>query len=497
MRIYPLLSGLVEKAIEAGLIEPRDRIYTRNQVMGFLRLEDFPDQMESPVDAPIPDLLEEIIDWAVKEHVIENVFDEKEILTASIMNCFVARPSAVNETFHLKYQESPEAATDFFYNLSKKSNYIQMKRISHNIHFPADTAYGQMDITINLSKPEKDPEQIKREREKKQQVDYPKCVLCVENEGYLGRTGYPARANHRVIQIPLLGENWYLQYSPYVYYQEHSIVLAEEHRDMKIDEQTFGRLLAFVEKFPHYFIGSNADLPIVGGSILSHDHYQAGRYEFAMNRAEEQFSFKLENFPEVRAAVLNWPLSVIRLRHSKKEKLHMGAADILQTWKQYSDEASEVVAFSGDTPHNTITPIARMKDGEYELDLVLRNNRTSGEHPMGVFHPHADVQHIKKENIGLIEVMGLAVLPARLKDELAEIRDFLVDETNKVADYHEEWAKQLHEEYGTVADLHTAEDILRKELGKKFARVLEDAGVFKEQAAFRRFIDAVNDEVIG
>jgi UDPglucose--hexose-1-phosphate uridylyltransferase len=489
--IYQLIEGLVQKATEKSLIEPADQIYARNQVLACLRIEDYPEPLPDDACDAIPDLLDKIVAYAIEQKVINNIFDEKEILSADIMNCFIARPSVVTETFYEKYKESPQAATDYFYNLSQNSNYIQTNRIKKNIHFPADTAYGTLDITINLSKPEKDPEQIKREREK-ETVNYPKCLLCVENEGYAGRTGYPARANHRIINVPLAGENWYLQYSPYVYYNEHSIVLAETHRDMKINKDAFERLLAFVEKFPHYFIGSNADLPIVGGSILSHDHYQAGRYEFAMTRAAYKFSFTLDHFPDVSAAVLEWPMSVIRLTSEKKADLLEAADHILQTWKNYSDPAAEVQAFTGDTPHNTVTPIAKMRGELYELDLVLRNNRTSAEHPMGIFHPHADVHHIKKENIGLIEVMGLAVLPARLKEELADITAFLTGGSADIAAHHREWANQLQEQYGRLADEDAAGEILQKELGKKFARVLADAGVFKVQDTFDRFITALN-----
>lgn len=492
--IYQHLTSLIQKATEAELIEKIDQIYVRNQIMNLLHLESFPSNVADLTSHSIPDLLEKIVDYAVDNSVIEDVFDDKEILTANIMNCFVARPSVVNETFNCRYEQSPEAATNYFYHLSKNSNYVQMNRIQKNIHFKAKTAYGELDITINLSKPEKDPEQLKREREMKQKAAvYPPCVLCVENEGYTGRTGYPARANHRVIQVALMGERWYLQYSPYVYYNEHSILLAEEHRDMKIDKKAFERLLTFTEKFPHYFIGSNADLPIVGGSILSHDHYQAGRYEFAMTNAPDAFSFALDSYPAVSASVLKWPLSVIRLQGTQKKTLLQAAAFILQTWKAYSDELADVKAFSGDTPHNTITPIARMRDGIYELDLVLRNNRTSEEHPMGIFHPHADVHHIKKENIGLIEVMGLAVLPARLKHELADIKQYLLGRENKVALLHQEWANQMKDVYGTLSDTNQVDDILEKELGKKFTKVLEDAGVFKTRKAFKRFIDTLNE----
>lgn len=489
--IYQLIEGLVKKATDVELIEGADQIYARNQMLALLQLEAYPEPLQETADDTIPNLLEKIIAYAVEQNVIEDIFDEKEILTANIMNCFVARPSVINNTFFEKYKESPVAATDYFYNLSKNSNYIQINRIKKNVHFKADTPYGILDITINLSKPEKDPEQIKREREK-ETVDYPKCLLCVENEGYEGRTGHPARANHRIINIPLLGENWYLQYSPYVYYNEHSIVLAEEHRDMKINKDAFARLLTFVEKFPHYFIGSNADLPIVGGSILSHDHYQAGNYEFAMTRAKDAFSFQLDAFADVSASVLEWPMSVIRLQSKQKGNLLEAADHILYTWKNYSDDQANVQAFTDETPHNTVTPIARMRDNLYELDLVLRNNRTSVEHPMGIFHPHADVHHIKKENIGLIEVMGLAVLPARLKDELTDIKKFLIGESNNVLEHHQDWANQLLNEYGPLSSTNQAECILQKELGNKFARVLADAGVFKEQDAFERFIGTLN-----
>lgn len=490
--IYQDIAGLIQKALEIELIEPADRIYIRNQVMSLIGLEVFPDEEIQPVNDTIPNLVEKITAYAVEQGVIENVFDEKEIIAANIMNCFVPMPSIVNKIFNMKYQESPKAATDYFYNLSKNNNYIQLNRIAKNISYKVNTAYGQMDITINLSKPEKDPEQIKRERAMKQTGNYPKCLLCVENEGYKGRTGYPARANHRIINIPLEGENWYFQYSPYVYYNEHSVLLSEEHRMMKIDKATFQRLLSFTDKFPHYFIGSNADLPIVGGSILSHDHYQGGNYEFAMTRAGDAFSFQLKAYPEIKASVVKWPMSVIRLRGTDRKAIASAADHILQTWKGYSDEAAGVLAFTGDTPHNTITPIARKRDGLFELDLVLRNNRTSDEHPLGIFHPHADVHHIKKENIGLIEVMGLAVLPPRLKEELTEIQEYLLGNPNSVEAYHQQWALEIKAAYGDIADREQAESILQAELGKKFVRCLEDAGVLKGQNAFERFIDSLN-----
>lgn len=490
--IYETIAGLIQKAIESELIAEEDTIYSRNQVLNLLQLESFPETITKPSKDAIPSLLQKIVDYAVKQGIIDDVFDEKEILAANIMNCFISRPSVINEVFNKKYKQSPKLATDYFYELSKNSNYIHMNRIKNNIHFKVNTEYGNLDITINLSKPEKDPEQIKREREIKNDVTYPKCVLCIENEGYSGRIGYPARANHRIIHIPILCENWYFQYSPYVYYNEHSILLSEEHRKMKIDRKTFERLLTFTEKFPHYFIGSNADLPIVGGSILSHDHYQAGRYEFAMTKADKAFDVKLKKFPEVSASVLNWPLSVIRLRGQVQKSLIRAADHILQTWKNYNDEQAQIKAFTGNTPHNTITPIARINEGAYELDLVLRNNRTTPEHPMGIFHPHQDVHHIKKENIGLIEVMGLAVLPARLKDELEEMIEYLLGEKNQVKSYHRKWADELKNCYGNISDYNRAKEILKQELGKKFVKILEDAGVYKEKEAFQRFIEILN-----
>ncbi|GAQ19367.1 galactose-1-phosphate uridylyltransferase [Oceanobacillus picturae] len=486
--IYEEISALVQQAISEKLIEPADEIYARNQVMQLLELPSFPEIEPVNTDRSIPDILEAITSYAIEENIITDVLEEKEMLSANIMNCFIARPSVANEQFYKKYDLSPVEATDYFYQLSKNSNYIQMNRIKKNVHFKAETKYGNLDITINLSKPEKDPEQIRREREMKQALDYPKCVLCIENEGYAGRTGHPARANHRMIRVPLGGETWYFQYSPYVYYNEHSILLAEEHRDMKISKEAFARLLEFTDIFPHYFIGSNADLPIVGGSILSHDHYQAGRYDFAMSNAAEAFPVTLGDFPDVHAAILNWPLSVIRLKSEQKAQLLNAADHILQTWSGYSDERAAIQAFTGDVAHNTITPIAHMRDGKYELDLVLRNNRTSAEHPMGIFHPHADVHHIKKENIGLIEVMGLAVLPARLKEEIVELEKELMGQDAVVNPIHAQWAADLKEIYGTIETASEAKKIIQHELGKKFVRVLEDAGVFKEKDAFQRFL---------
>lgn len=496
MTVYEDILGLVNKSIEAKLMTPRDSIYAQNQVMHLLDLEAFPEEITKQTEDSIPNLLEKLISYAIDTHVIEDVLDDKEILTAKLMDSFMPRPSDVERVFYEKYDEAPTEATDYFYELSKNSNYIQMNRIRKNIDFTADTPYGKLDITINLSKPEKDPEQIRRERKlKPKNATYPPCVLCAENEGYVGRTAYPARANHRIISVPLYDETWYLQYSPYVYYHEHSILLSEEHRDMKIDDLTFYRLLKFVEKYPHYFLGSNADLPIVGGSILSHDHYQGGRYNFAIEQAEELFHFQVDDYPNVEASVLKWPLSVIRLHSTDLDALAQAADDILKKWIDYSDAQSQIIAYTNAERHNTITPIARKRDDQFELDLVLRNNRTSTEHPMGIFHPHADVHHIKKENIGLIEVIGLAVLPARLKDELEEIKQGLLGKDCSIADYHIPWFNDMKARYGKVTDDEEASKILEHELGIKFARVLEHAGVFKQteagKQAFKKFTDQI------
>ncbi|UOQ50103.1 UDP-glucose--hexose-1-phosphate uridylyltransferase [Gracilibacillus caseinilyticus] len=493
--ITNLVNTLVDKAVEKELIEASDRIYSRNQVLGIL--EEVAYQEDAPaLELDIPDVLEKLADLAVEKQLIEGLLDEREQLTAKIMDAFLSKPSEINAAFYQKYQDSAEAATDYFYQLSKDSNYIQTKRIAHNIQFKTPSAYGELDITINLSKPEKDPEQIRREKEMKQDSAYPKCLLCAENEGYVGRIGHPARSNHRIIEVPLEDESWFLQYSPYVYYNEHSIIFAREHRPMKIDWNSFARLTAFVEKFPHYFVGSNADLPIVGGSILSHDHYQGGHYTFAMTDAEEEFAFDLGAFSDVKAVVVKWPLSVIRLRHQDRHKLVEASDYILQKWRDYSDPDADILAYTDTTPHNTITPIARKRNGQFEMDLVLRNNRTTDEHPMGIFHPHEDVHHIKKENIGLIEVMGLAVLPPRLKDELEIIKQHLLDETITVADYHANWVQSIKDSFESITEANV-DKIVEDELGKKFARVLEDAGVYKTdtagRTAFKRFLSHLNE----
>ncbi|MDR7076990.1 UDPglucose--hexose-1-phosphate uridylyltransferase [Neobacillus niacini] len=490
--IHNLVQQLINQALTTQLIERVDERYARNQLLSLLHLEEFM-ELESTRGKydEIPDLLDQIVNYACAQGIIEDIFDEKEIFSSKIMNCLIARPSTVNQLFWEKYKQSPKKATQYYYKLSKNSNYIQMKRIRNNIEFKATTEYGMLDITINLSKPEKDPKSIELEQAAKKN-DYPKCLLCVENEGYVGRIGHPARSNHRMIRVNLLGDQWYLQYSPYVYYDEHCILLSEKHSDMKVSPKSFLRLLTFVKQFPHYFVGSNADLPIVGGSILSHDHYQGGHYEFAMSKAEADWIFEMAGFPKVECSVVKWPMSVIRLRSKQINMLVEAGAFVLERWKNYSDEGLEIVAKTGETVHNTITPIAR-KNGElFELDLVLRNNRTNAEHPLGIFHPHADVHHIKKENIGLIEVMGLAVLPARLKEELGEVEKYILGESHMVAAYHLAWADVMKVRYQAIANNANIESLVREELGKKFLKVLEDAGVFKRneegRAGFQRFI---------
>lgn len=497
MELQDKIQLLVAKAIKCNLIEEYDKIYCTNQVMDLFNLKDIEDKALQESEETIPDILEQLVDFAARNNIIEDLSDEKDILESKIMNCFMSKPSEVIRNFYKKYDESPVKATDYFYELSKNNNYIQTKRIAKNISYKVGTEYGDLDITINLSKPEKNPKDIAKAKEVKS-TNYPKCLLCVENEGYVGRINHPARSNHRIIPLDLLGEDWYLQYSPYSYYNEHCIVLCKEHRDMKINKIAFERLLRFIEKFPHYFVGSNADLPIVGGSILTHDHYQGGAYEFPMAKAEDDFSFEVTGYEDISFSVIKWPMSVMRLRGENIDLLVEASDYILNKWRGYSDEKCGVFAFTDNTPHNTITPIARKRGDLYEVDLVLRNNRTSEEHPLGIFHPHEDVQHIKKENIGLIEVMGLAVLPARLKTELQEVKKYLLEEENSIAEYHVKWADELKDKYRSKINEETIQNILDKEVGYKFLRVLQDAGVYKRneegKEGFKRFINYLNTE---
>ena len=490
------LGRLASFALKSGLIEKEDLIYSVNHAMEVLGLDDFEGKIdiESAPESPI-DPLENILDWAFANGKIEsNSAVYRDLFDSKLMNAFTPRPSQVIRTFNELYDESPEKATDWYYELSQNTNYIRMNRIAKNRHWKAETRYGSLDITINLSKPEKDPKAIAAARNMAS-TGYPQCLLCKENEGYAGRVNHPGRHSHRIIPMTLTGEQWFLQYSPYVYYNEHSIILKETHDPMKIGRRTFERLLEFVETFPHYFIGSNADLPIVGGSILSHDHFQGGNYTFAMEEASVREQFNLSDYPEVEAGILNWPMSVIRLRHSEQKMLVNAAEMVFEAWMSYSDESTEIIAYSGDERHNTVTPIARFKNGAYELDIVLRNNRTSDEHPLGIFHPHEDVHHIKKENIGLIEVMGLAVLPARLETELSELSRLWIGQAGEDdLSAHLPWLESLKSAYEPkTAD--EARDILEIETGKKFMRVLQDAGVFKDSRmgheAFSRFVESI------
>lgn len=485
-----MIQQLINQGVKKELIQEMDEIYTRNQVMALLQLDEFIEH-EAGAEESIPSLLEKLVNYACEQEIIEDIFDEREIFSARLINVFLSKPSEVNRIFAEKYERNPREATEYFYELSKNTNYIQMNRIAKNISYKAETEYGDLDITINLSKPEKDPKAIAKQKEIKS-TNYPKCLLCMENEGYAGRIGSPARSNHRVVRMELEGEKWALQYSPYVYYNEHCIVLSEEHRDMMMNKVAFTRLLAFVEKFPHYFVGSNADLPIVGGSILSHDHYQGGNYEFAMAKAVDEHEFTIPSFKNVTATTIKWPMSVIRLRSQNTSELTEAAEYILEKWRGYSDEEVEILSHTDETPHNTVTPIARKKNGLFEMDLVLRNNRTNAEHPLGIFHPHDDVHHIKKENIGLIEVMGLAVLPARLKEELKEVGKYILEQPNEIMEYHRRWADDIKGSAREIITTENVEGVIRSEVAKKFSKVLEDAGVYKRdeqgQKAFQRFI---------
>ncbi len=495
MEVYSVIEGLVQKAISVEMIHPEDEVYARNQILAYLHLEEFPEEVNGITEKQIPELLDQLVDYALEIELIDDLLDEKEIIASKLIDVFIPSPSNVNIQFAQKFRQDPIEATRFFYQLSMNSNYIKKREVEKNINFIVDTQYGDIDITINLSKPENDPKQIALEKEKKassSSMNYPKCLLCAENEGYRGRIGHPARSNHRMIRMELKGEPWLFQYSPYVYYNEHCILLSKEHRDMKINRGTFERLLDFVDLFPHYFAGSNADLPIVGGSILTHDHYQGVNYEFAMAKAMDEYTFIVPSYPSIKASIVKWPMSVIRLRGEDKGKVIDASEYILKKWKSYSDQEAEIIAFTNETSHNTITPIARIKNGNYEVDLVLRNNRTTKQNPLGLFHPHQDVHHIKKENIGLIEVMGLAVLPPRLKPELEEVKSYLLAEPNEMEEYHLLWAEEMKSCYGSMLTVDKVEEIIRNEVGRKFLKALEDGGVFKRdqagQEAFRRFI---------
>lgn len=485
------IEALVEAAIRAELIEEQDRIYSRNRILATLHKLD----MDVPTSVPsmaIPDALEELVAYAIEQELVEPILEEKDRFMAEVMNVFVSKPSEVTRRFNELRTTDVTSATDYFYRMSQASNYIQTRRIANNITYQAPTRYGTLDITINLSKPEKDPREIARARlQPTPTSNYPKGLLAIENEGYGGHLKHPARANHRVIPLTLGGQPWSFQYSPYLYYNEHSILLSNEVRDMVIDRGAFERLLDFITQFPHYFAGSNADLPIVGGSILTHDHYQAGRYRFAMDDARVVSTYHSERYDQVEIETLYWPLSVVRLRSRQKEQLVMLANQLLSYWRDYEDESSEVIPYTDSVPHNTVTPIARRRDGQYELDLVLRNNRVSDAHPDGIFHPHADVHHIKRENIGLIEVMGLAVLPARLKTELEQVIRYVAGEDVEVEAMHQEWADALRKKAGDP------KTIVDQAVVDKFVKGLEDAGVFKQTETGQERFDVFVRSLLG
>ena len=483
-----VLDAFVTEVIAASDYQEMDRIYLKNRVMSRIGEEG----LDVPAHrADLISLKDKLVEIAVANGKIQDSMAAKDSLGAELMDWITPSPSQVNHRFQETYRQSKEDAIADFYALSKRNDYIKVEAIAQNIAFEAETSYGSLEITINLSKPEKDPKDIAAAKLAKAS-HYPACQLCFENEGYQGRLDHPARADHRIIRFDMDGHDWGFQYSPYAYFNEHCIFLDSQHVPMAISRKTFERLLTIVETFPGYFAGSNADLPIVGGSILTHDHYQGGRHTFPMELAPVEESFSIEGFEAVSVGIVNWPMSVLRLQSDDKAQLIDLADHILKTWRGYSDPAVQVLATPDGQPHHTITPIARIRDGHYELDLVLRDNQTSPEHPDGIYHPHADVQHIKKENIGLIEVMGLAILPPRLKEELKQVQDYLLGRECSVACYHQGWADDLKATHPSITEEAEAEAIVRESVGQIFARVLEDAGVYKRtaegQAAFRRFV---------
>ncbi len=498
--IQDSIKKLVEYGLLTGLIEKEDKIYTTNRLLELFGLDELEDGGEDAA-VSVEDLeaiLKEMLDYACEKGLTQDSVVYRDLFDTKIMGLLTPRPSEVIRTFREKYASDPKEATDYFYKLSRDTDYIRRYRIAKDQKWISSTKYGDLDITINLSKPEKDPKAIAAAKNAKQS-GYPKCLLCRENEGYAGRVNHPARQNHRIIPVTINGSDWGFQYSPYVYYNEHCIVFNSQHIPMKIEHDTFCKLFDFVKQFPHYFVGSNADLPIVGGSILSHDHFQGGNYEFAMARAPIERVFTVQGFTDVDAGVVNWPMSVIRISHENPDRLIALADVILEKWRGYSDEAAFIFAETDGEPHNTITPIARKRGDKFELDLVLRNNITTEEHPLGVYHPHAKLHHIKKENIGLIEVMGLAVLPARLKGEMERLAEAVLSGADLRKDEelskHADWVEEFLPKYPRV-DQNNITEILHKEIGNVFMEVLEDAGVYKRdeagQAAFDRFLSTLS-----
>lgn len=491
------ISRLVQYGIETGLLPECEKIYATNLLLDLFHEDSYEEPEEKAENIDLESVLKELLDEAVNRGVIEDSIGYRDLFDTKMMNCLVPRPAQVQKEFWDAYEKSPEAATEYFYKLSQDSDYIRRYRVKKDKKWTVESPYGTIDITINLSKPEKDPKAIAAAKNAKNNA-YPKCQLCMENEGYAGRLDHPARENHRIIPITINESKWGFQYSPYVYYNEHCIVFNGEHTPMKIDRAAFTKLFDFVKQFPHYFLGSNADLPIVGGSILSHDHFQGGHYTFAMAKAPIEMKVTIPGYEDVEAGIVKWPLSVLRIRHQDEKRLIDLADHVLKAWRGYTDEAAFIFAETDGEPHNTITPIARMKDGMYELDLTLRNNITTEEHPLGVYHPHAQYHHIKKENIGLIEVMGLAVLPARLKDEIELLKKYILEgkdiRSNEKIEKHADWVEKFLPEYEEI-NADNIEEILQQEIGKVFVHVLEDAGVYKcteeGREAFMRFIQTL------
>ena len=490
------IKRLVQYGIDAGLTPECERIYTTNLLLELFHEDDY-EEVEVNGEKELEEILGELLDEACSRGIIENSVVYRDLFDTKMMNCLMPRPAQVQETFWKKYEESPEAATDYYYKLSQDSDYIRRYRVKKDWKWTVDSPYGEIDITINLSKPEKDPKAIAAAKNAKAS-SYPKCLLCVENEGYAGRVNHPARENHRIMPITVNDSAWGFQYSPYVYYNEHCIVFNGKHTPMKIEKETFMKLFDFVKLFPHYFLGSNADLPIVGGSILSHDHFQGGHYTFAMAKAPIEKHFEVKGFEDVESGIVKWPLSVIRLRSKDEKRLIELGTHILNAWRGYTDEEAFVFAETDGEPHNTITPIARKVGEIYELDLTLRNNITTEEHPLGLYNPHAEYHNIKKENIGLIEVMGLAVLPSRLKQELETLAEYIVEgkdiSENEMIEKHTKWVEKFLPKYDTITKENVM-DILKEEVGIVFTKVLEDAGVYKcteeGRTAFARFLNTL------
>ena len=496
MDLQKEITKLVQYGLDHELIQPEDKIYTINQYLEIFHLDEYEEPDISGEEIVLEDILKNLLDAAYDRYIIKsNDVVTRDLFDTKLMGVLVAKPSQIIKEFWEHYEESPEAATNFFYKFSQDTDYIRRYRIKKDMRWKVDSPYGEIDITINLSKPEKDPKAIAAAKNAKQSA-YPKCQLCMENEGYAGRMNHPARQNHRIIPLTINGSKWGFQYSPYVYYNEHCIVFNGEHVPMKIDRNAFRKLFDFVKQFPHYFLGSNADLPIVGGSILTHDHFQGGHYEFAMERAQIEKEIQIPGYEDVEAGIVHWPLSVIRIRCKDENRLIDLADYILTKWRGYTDEEAYIFAETDGEPHNTITPIARKKGDVYELDLTLRNNITTEECPLGLYHPHSEYHHIKKENIGLIEVMGLAVLPSRLKKEMELLAECLVE--NKPMENYEElqkhidWVHDFMPKYNEI-NQDNVMDILKEEIGQVFVKVLEDAGVYKcteeGRKAFQRFIE--------